>query len=228
MGFVKGIDVSNWTNVIQAREYLEDKETQFCMIKVSEGAGWSDVAAKTFAAMCRDNGVLIGFYHYCRPDKGNTAEAEMNNFIANVDDILSRCKISDRVMLILDWEGESLGYEHWLKEATDMLMYKYKVNPIVYTSESNIHAVGEYVDTERVGLWVASWGTDPGNLGDVSPWKVWAFHQYTNNPIDQNVFNGGAAQLHCYCQYPPAKPEPDEEEPRICKCPSCKCCPFVG
>lgn len=225
MGFVKGIDVSNWTNVKLAREHLENKENQFCMIKVTEGVGWSDVAAKTHAAMCRDKGIMIGFYHYCRPDKGNTPEAEMNNFIATVDDILSGCKISDRVMLILDWEGNSLGYEHWLKEATGILMYKYKVNPIVYTSAGNVYAVGEYVDTEKVGLWVASWGTDPGNLGDVSPWKVWAFHQYINNPLDQNVFNGDVAQLKHYCQYPPIKEE--EEPPRICKCPNCNCCPFV-
>lgn len=226
MGFVKGIDVSNWTNVKLAQEHIENKENQFCMIKVSEGAGWSDVAAKTNAAMCRNNGVMIGFYHYCRPDKRNTPEAEMNNFIATVDDILSGCKISDRVMLILDWEGKSLGYEHWLKEATDILMYKYKVNPIVYTSEDNVYEVGEYVDTERVGLWFASWGVKPGEIGDISPWKVWAFHQYTNNPLDQNVFNGGVEQLRHYCQYPPIKEE--DEPPRICKCPNCKCCPFVG
>lgn len=69
------------------------------------------------------------------------------------------------------------------------------------------------------GLWVAAWRELERGVGNVAPWKTWAFWQFTNEPFDIDVFNGTRNQLEQY-----AKPIVDvEDEIKDCDC-ACNHC----
>lgn len=214
---LQGNDLSNWNQAEEVQSALSNTDVKFVWIKASEGATWRDSSAMVIARHAKDAGKRIGFYHYCRPENGNSAESEMANFVGAVNDCLEHVEINERVMLALDWEGAALGRELWLKQAIKILQDKYGCDGIVYCSQNVVKQIGFHIDTRRVGLWVAKWNNSPGEPGDVSPWSVWAFHQYTNRPIDCDVFNGSEEQLDKYCQYW------DRSADKKCEC-HCHCC----
>lgn len=220
----KGIDISHWNysrlNEVVDRIYAD--ETLFVMIKVTEGKSYVDVRAKEYFERAVDAGVYVGFYHYCRPDKGNRARDEAKHFLNTVNSIIAGK--SEKVALCIDWEGDSIGHEIWLSMFVDEIKKQTGVNPILYVSQSNVYKCGEVLNVTDVGLWVARWGREPMDVGDIFPWKICAFHQYGKDvDIDVNVFNGDCEQLAKYFEYYYHSEDADKEEIGHC-CSCCKCC----
>ena len=71
MATIVGNDVSKWQLDIDWNVYKNN--TNFCILKATEGVGFTD--PKFFRN--RDEGhrvgVALGFYHFARPDLGNDA-----------------------------------------------------------------------------------------------------------------------------------------------------------
>lgn len=197
-----GIDVSHWNyGNPEMKKKIEQGKIDFAMIKVSEGRSYRDPKAKEIFEMCRERGMQIGFYHYCRPDVNNRCELEVHNFLSAVNDIIDRTGIS--VALCIDWEGDSIGHELWLMSFIKVLRDNSGVEPIVYCSESAVDRAGHHLNCDRTGLWVAAWSRDKGKpFLSKKTWKLWAFHQYgKEDEIDMNVFNGDFSQLRKYFPY---------------------------
>lgn len=217
-----GIDVSHWNyGNPKMKMKIEQDGIDFAMIKVSEGKSYRDPKAKEIFYMCLNQGMQIGFYHYCRPDINDRWELEVSNFLSAVNEIIKNTGVS--VALCIDWEGKSVGKEEWLAQFVKVLKKTTGVNPIVYCSESIVDRVGLNLNCEETGLWVAGWSRAEGKpFLSKKTWELWAFHQYgKEDDIDMNIFNGSYNQLIKY--FPYSFDSNTNEGKDECHC-CCACC----
>lgn len=222
---VKVIDVSHWNTLTQFNNH---KDAAACMIKFTEGKSYSDPERITWTVRAATEGMLIGAYHYARPDKGNSPKEEADNFISEVYRIIP--SFSDKYLLALDWEGKSIGYDTaWLEEWLGVVYEATGIRAFIYTNHEGLKqlAKGGSHLIETYGLWYASptgeafrYSHPTAPLG----WKVVAMHQYdVVDGIDVNAFNGSLEQLMKYAT-PDKKSstaEPDVTE-ETCTCFMCE------
>lgn len=181
---LKGCDLSKW-NPVTPSGY------DFYLIKASEGNGYKDSALDTHFNAVKSAGKLYGFYHYARPDLGNTPEAEADWFLSLVG------QHAGNAIFALDYEGDSLSYgQEWALRWLQRVYEKTGVRPVFYCSSSAL-PMFEKIAKENFGLWVANWNVESPKI---DPWSVFAFWQYTNRPIDQDYFNGTIEQYKNYCK----------------------------
>ena len=195
-----GIDISNHNNKRIGTQLNAEHlfyTAEFIWMKATEGKDFIDKSVDTYSEMSRLNDkAVVGYYHYARPDLSEWHE-EAKHFVDVVTELVREHDIS-RVLLALDWEGLALSYSaEW---ALDWLQYVEGctfIKPLIYMSES----VADSSEWEEVvkngyGLWVASWNlTDKPNTG---AWPFYAFHQYSDSPLDLDCFNGAYHQLIKY------------------------------
>lgn len=181
---LKGCDLSKW-NPETPSGY------DFYLIKASEGYGYKDSALDSHFNAVKSTGKLYGFYHYARPDLGNTPEAEADWFLSLVG------QHAGNAIFALDYEGDSLSSgQEWALRWLQRVYEKTGVRPVFYCSSSAL-AMFEKIAKENFGLWVANWNVESPKI---DPWSVFAFWQYTNRPIDQDYFNGTIEQYKKYCK----------------------------
>lgn len=193
---LKGIDISHHQKGID----LGAIDTDFVIIKATEGNGYTDEMCDTFYQKAKSLGKKLGVYHFARPDLGNTAEAEADWF---VKETLGYHK---EAMLILDWESGNLQDTTWARKWLDRVYSKTGVRPVIYMSGSVMRSAnwGDVVAGDY-GLWVANYGSNDGtpqdSVFDKYPLKYWSFYalwQYTsvgrlngyNGNLDLNYFSG--------------------------------------
>lgn len=185
-----GQDVSHHNELGQV---LDD--VSFIWIKATEGKGYGDPAMddilKHIASKRSDNLPIIGFYHYCRPELGNTAIAEADNFIKRIKPHIGSC------LYALDLEGKALNIgkiklQRWVDDwCLEVTRHTGRVKPFIYSNpwvfDSLIPAVkGKYP------LWSAHWQTSEKWCEDYTIW------QFTSKPFDLDLFRGSAAELARY------------------------------
>lgn len=189
---LKGIDISGWQT--QSPDY-----GSFVIIKASEGNGLkSDGLDRHYNYYHGsndgrpDNDLLYGFYHYARPDLGNTPQEEARYFLSLVGHHVGHA------IFALDWEDKSLNHSpEW---ALAWLNYVYEhagVKPLLYIQASEENS-GKYnvIRDQDYGLWVADWRGNDEPV--VKHWPFWAMWQFQGSPLDTNYFNGNAEQFRAY------------------------------
>lgn len=185
---LKGIDVSQWQGNM---DFLNH---DFVMIKASEGVGYKDKMLDTHYNNVRKNGVeCYGFYHYARPETGNSPESEADYFLSLVGHHQGNC------IYALDWEGESLSCStSWAFRWLERVYQKTGVRPLIYLQASQ-EWTSNYLDIIKAnyGLWIAHWGV---NKPTVKHWNCWAMWQFTDSPLDTNYFNGNKDTWYAYCK----------------------------
>lgn len=62
-----GIDISHH-NRMDWKKIKADKDIKFCYIKATEGKSFRDPMCQKHAKRARENGLLVGLYHYFRTD----------------------------------------------------------------------------------------------------------------------------------------------------------------
>ncbi len=191
---LQGIDVSGW----QKSGTLKAKNYNFAIIKASEGVDYksdgldyhyNDFSGRTDGNPC---GKLYGFYHYARPDTGNTAKAEAESFLKFVG------HHKGKAVYALDWEDKALNYPaSWAMEFLDIVSRETGCNPLFYASAS-VMRDPKYKDiVSKYPLWVAAYSDTPPDFGGAfKSWKIW---QYTSEPYDLNKFNGNAEDWKALC-----------------------------
>lgn len=185
---VYGIDLSNWNmnKGMFPRKAIQDSE--FIFIKASEGSTWKDPTIGIWAK--EGVGKVLGFYHYARPENGNSPIAEAHNFMEAIDPYVGK-----GALLALDWEGKALETSyHWIEKWMAEVMDFYKGMPLIYIQQSALDLVEPLYESNH-GLWVAQWNHKPQQV-DTN--MLWAFHQYDTDDVDWNYFNGGKDQLRAY------------------------------
>mgnify|MGYP002096341206 FL=1 len=92
---LSGIDISNH------QAPMDYGDVDFVIMKASEGKSYKD--ARLDQHYNNVGNKLYGFYHYARPDTGNTPEEEADWFLSLVEHHAGKC------IFALDWEGKSLN-----------------------------------------------------------------------------------------------------------------------
>jgi len=198
---VDGLDVSHWQGDINwTKVALNDYI--FTFAKGTEGVGWTDVNFFTNINEGTEAGVVMGVYHFARPDLGNTGQEEAEYFLSVVGDYLE----SGYLRPVLDLEvGSYLGKEAlsaWVLDWLQTVENQSGVAPLIYTNYNYV----SYFLTDPVAdfdLWIAYWNCNPTPTYDIPPtgmWSDWGFWQYCvksagfvpgiHTPIDVNIFNG--------------------------------------
>lgn len=241
---VLGIDISHHNKLEDVLGLLDDSgDVGFVISKASEGRTFKDCKFDSMVGSLiekhyKDNSIILGAYHFARPDNGNTAESEAANFLSCVSRYLDM-KIP--MILALDIEGKAANkkYGEWYKSWLNTVSNATGINPIIYVGEKHIGALPISL-RYKYGLWLARWRSDvrlvedngEWTLGvgsyrpDAFPWETWAFWQYAcgeglKYPIDRNIFNGSFEQLKLYATSEYWRVSEDITE--ICDC-KCGCC----
>lgn len=188
---LKGIDVSHWNKDINY------DEPSFIIIKASEGVKYKDPMLdehyNKFSKRVDGKPVnkLYGFYHYARPETGNTPEQEADSFLGYIGHHVGNC------LLALDWEQKALTQPiEWAEQFLDYVYMNTGVKPLIYCSASVTPKL-KNIYKKDYGLWVAHYGV---NSPKISTYPFWAMWQYTSTPLDYNYFNGNEKTFRKYCE----------------------------
>ena len=189
---IQGFDVSHHQKQIQWQK-ISPQKYQFVYLKATEGGDFQDTKFQENWLKAREQGFLVGAYHFYRLCRGGKIQAA--NFIAAVP------KKADALPPVIDLEYDSKCINTFSKEELlveiqimyDALKLHYGKQPIFYVSKSfyNIVLAGHFKD---VPLWVREYKGRP-DLKDQPKWHFW---QHTNQgringistPVDLNVFYG--------------------------------------
>jgi lysozyme len=203
-----GIDVSNLQGNV---DWSTHKSLAFAFAKATEGIGFRDALFPHNWQGMKSNGIVRGAYDFAHPANDPVAEADY--FISYV----RSQGLGAGDMLALDLEvTDGLRPAAVASYATrwcQRVSTHTNIKPIVYTFLSfaqagNCDGLGGYP------LWIAEPSALPGQPAVPAPWHTWAFHQYANTPVDQDVLNGTAAELAALGM--PAGGSKEETVQRLC------------
>jgi lysozyme len=189
---IRGFDVSHHQGEIQWNK-ISPQRYQFIYLKATEGGDFKDRKFSDNWLQAREQGFLVGAYHFYRLCRDGRVQAE--NFIATVP------KKENALPPVIDLEYDSNCINTFTKEQLlqeiqimhDKLYEHYEKQPIFYISKSfyNIVLADQFKQTP---LWVREYQGKP-NLKNNPPWLFW---QHTNQGkisgidkvVDLNIFNG--------------------------------------
>ena len=196
---LSGIDISrhnrNMKNLIDINKF------DFVIMKASEGATYKDTSVSAYICAL-DKNTLRGFYHFARPENGNSAKAEASNFVSTVLKYLD-----GKSLLAIDVEAGALRYpdlDSWVLEFCKYVYSATGIKPLIYCSEAETKRFKKCAEFS-CGLWVAKWSALKPSKKNIKPWEFFAIWQYTNKlvlsgvRVDGDKFNGTIEQYIKYC-----------------------------
>jgi lysozyme len=218
---VQGIDVSthqgavNWNSVKAAG-------IQFAYTKATEGVDFVDNRFTQNMTNANAAGVLIGPYHYGRPDSNSSnpldAFNEANDFVDaiqpyyNSAGLYLRPVLDVEEFLDLSTVAQERAYlSEWVRDFSDQVNSRLGVRPIIYCNGNYAQTYFE-ANIASHELWFAK-PTSTNNYASASPptdanmgiWSDWTFWQWTwtgsvggINPVDRNSFAGEMVDLADY------------------------------
>ena len=182
-GQLQGSDTSEWQSDAEFESAI--KNTQFAVIKASQGTGfvdrtfksrWAELGAKV------QSGTMALRVAYCFLDRGN-GTGQAKHFL-DVVGISGPPPAGTR--LALDWEAAALEDPATLEDAAKYVHQVTGLWPIIYVQGSKMAVAKSSVPDAP--LWEASWGPSPD--------KGVPFVQYSDAPVyDHDVFNGDVSAL---------------------------------
>lgn len=202
---VQGIDVSHHQGSIDWKSVAK-AGILFAFAKLTEGDTFVDSQfARNWSEM-KDAGILRGAYHFFRPAKSASAQAE--KFIQTVGNL-----DSGDLPPMLDLE-ETQGHNEWTdlpqEERVavalgwlDLVEDGLDVKPIVYTRRGFVTAhLGDPGRLTDYPLWIAHY-TKAAKPAIPSGWKKWTIWQYSETGkvsgipgnVDMDRFNGPLSEL---------------------------------
>jgi GH25 family lysozyme M1 (1,4-beta-N-acetylmuramidase) len=181
----EGIDVSHWQGTIDWAK-VRAAGKKFAFIKASEHTSFVDDKYQTNRTKAKAAGVLVGAYHFARPDLGTTdAYAEADHFIETAD------WVSGELRPVLDLEDtgglSSSALQTWVKAFVQRIYDRTGVRAIIYVSPSFWSTkMGNSTWFAQNGydvLWIAHWTTASSPSVPAENWggKGWTFWQYTSD-----------------------------------------------
>ncbi len=215
-----GIDVSHWQGTGVNWTSVKNSGVTYALCKATEGISTVDNTFSINIVNAKNAGVLIGAYHYARPDLHlgiAGADEEATHYWNTVSNYVKGT--GTYMMPVLDIEtapGSSYTkttLSQWVNQWCSNVVAKAAANgvtvkPIVYTYVSYSSSWLNSTVTQWT-CWMAHYnGQNPqtGAPSSSSPWSTWQFWQYSStNSVpgvsgncDVDVFNGTAAGLGTY------------------------------
>lgn len=202
-GVPQFVDISSYNGTIDFPAYCAWAK-QFdgisrIAIKATEGIGFTDPQFAANRARALNAGIdQIFYYHFSRPDLGNSAQAEADYMCSVVGAIRSQD------IIILDYEVEApQATSDWALAWLLRQQSSYGKAPGIYASSSYVVAKLQNPALEAFPLWLANWTFDPNaRPASPSPWTGYSMLQYTDRAtnipgiagtVDADIFLGGGA-----------------------------------
>lgn len=194
MANYSGIDISNWQGSIDFSE-VRNAGVQLVYIQATEGNFYTDPYLQEFYEGAKDNGLLVGFYHFYSP--AVSAQEQADYFTNAISGLTSDC------VLILDLE-EAGGYSasDLSSIAVDFLKIvendsKLKAGIYSYASFANNNITTGY-GLEEYPLWIAEYGSSAPESNSIwgSSYAGWQYSDTGNisgisTNVDLDIFNDG-------------------------------------
>lgn len=174
---LSGLDVSVFQNEMNFSAY------DFVIIKASEGWAYQDEHMIMHVNSALSTNTPFGFYHYARPDLGNSPQTEADSFLSYVQPYIGQA------IFALDWEQKSLNYPaSWALEWCNYVKQKTGITPFIYI-QASVENSGVMRSLYQAGfpLWIAQWEV---STPDVETWDKWTLWQYQGSPLDLDYFDG--------------------------------------
>ncbi|SHF41486.1 glycoside hydrolase family 25 protein [Streptoalloteichus hindustanus] len=174
-----GVDVSSWQGEPDWGA-VRRAGVEFAYVKTTEGTGYLNPVRDAQFRGARDAGLVVGVYHYGRPDYGNSPQAEADYYVREV----LRLGASGPGLLppCLDIEEAAPRVADWCTAFVARVRERLGRHPVlVYASTSYINGhLGEgWANATDIRWWVAHYDRSPGDPGYKSPRVV--MHQYTRH-----------------------------------------------
>ncbi|MFF0409049.1 GH25 family lysozyme [Kitasatospora sp. NPDC004745] len=192
MALARGYDVSDYQLSIPA-------DAEFVFIKASEGARTNQKGYAAKVADARARGLVVGHYHFLHAE--NPVQGEIAHFCQVVGDVPAG------ELLVLDFEP-----------------YGQPVTDSQATAAKNawLSAVKQRYPNSRVGLYTSVdwwrrtddtagdflWIADYVTAGSPRIQAPWRFHQYSDSPLDSDVYNGTIDDLRAWAGAGAPSPAP--------------------
>lgn len=219
MSISLGNDISKWQGDVNFDVFKNN--AQFVIFKATEGNGLTDTKFSRNQSEARRVGLLLGYYHFARPDLLNTPEAEADYFLKIIG------ALREGELLTLDYEcaNQKQSDVEWCKRWLDRVQSATGVKPLIYLNQSQVKAFDwQSVINGGYGLWIASYTGDPNkNDATIGKWSFAAMQQWTNKQtvpgisggVDGDVFFGDLATLKKYGYKIPVTPPTPTVEPIV-------------
>lgn len=179
MSKILGNDVASFQGDINFDVYKNN--AQFILCKATEGVGFTDPKFKRNQSEARRVGIALGYYHFARPDLGNTPEKEAEYFLQIIG------SLQDGEMLVLDYEPNTQNQSHvdWCKKWLDFVKDKTGVKSLIYLNQSQVQKFNwQTVIDSEYGLWIAAYTYDPNKNDFIKgQWPFAAMQQWTNKQL---------------------------------------------
>ena len=201
---ILGIDVSHWQGNIDWEQVKAEGYT-FAWVKATEGMTYMDPMFYTNMENGLDANVVMGAYHFARPDN-NTPQEDASNFL----NVASAYIGSGFLPPVLDLENPysggqaillmdmftSLELSDWAHEWMIEVELQTGVTPFIYINGN----YANYLNSEltEYGLWFAQPDENLNPPVNIGSWEDWKFKQYSwwgsvngiQGDVDLNIFNG--------------------------------------
>ncbi|MEU4656775.1 glycoside hydrolase family 25 protein [Streptomyces sp. NPDC023723] len=166
---ITGIDVSNYQSATYSLTGHD-----FVVVKATEGVSYVNPKHAAQVKRARDNGRVVGHYHYLN---GNSSmAAQMNYFLAEAGARAGE-------FLAVDWEEAGVsGAEK--DQALKYLIGKAGGRKVLLYCSQSYWTTRDTTSYAGDGLWVAQYNGRPGRPSIQADWLI---HQYTSSPLDTNV-----------------------------------------
>ena len=176
-----GIDISKWQGDIN----LSKVPCDFVIVKATQANKYVNpyFNKKVDEALALNK--LVGVYHYCASGVGAKAEAE--HFVNTIKPYLGK------VLLCIDWEGDSnpkFGDASYVLDILDYVYNLTKIKPLIYQSKSVCRTSGMDKIAAKYDLWCAQYASNNPQIGyrktpwtdnkGFGPWKTVYIYQYSS------------------------------------------------
>ena len=213
--YQNGMDVSIYQKTIDWPA-VKKAGIKFAFTKATEGNVLVD---KRFAENMKGAasvGILIGTYHFARPDsdRDNPEDAanEANHFVDTIEPYYHGSALVLRP--VLDFEKlsgvgkapeEKVFLSKWIHKFAAVVNKRMGFDPIIYANSNYARNYLEK-DVAKYDLWLANWTLDadkPAAKSQNGIWNKWSFWQYTSHGsvdgiggrVDRDVFAGSMLEL---------------------------------
>lgn len=203
---IVGNDIARYQGDVNYEVYKHN--SHFVIIKATEGVGYIDPKFARNRDEARRVGHPLGFYHFARPDLGNSPEAEALYFCKVVT-----LGIQEGETLYLDYEPASNPFPvvDWCKRFLDTVFNQTGVRPMIYLNKSQVRGFDwSPVASAGYALWLACYDSSP----TYGAFNKMAMQQWTSSQkvpgivgnVDGDWFFGTLEQLKAYGYKKPVTP----------------------
>jgi len=209
---ILGIDVSHHQGNINWNLVKNDGKI-FAYCKASEGMTYHDPNFITYMTNGANAGIIMGAYHFARPDN-NTAVQDATNFINQSQAYIGGGFLPPALDLEdpnssthLDQLFTSTQLTNWVQTWMNTVENQTGIHPIIYLSSHYANFLKSSLNI--YGLWIAKPNTTANTPpNDIGNWNNWQFKQYSwignvngiAGNVDLNSFNGTITDFNALIQ----------------------------